>query len=217
MKKSIFIALIVGIAGIATAQPFTDIDSAQYEGKTKFRKMAAAVDANFSLLEGTPGAKNGATVTADDQVGAVHKTVLTLADTPVVVDGTSGAGFGGTKLYDFPSGRVLVLGVIAENITISVDTNGLDAADGGDVSFGTTVAGDGTLTGTDVDLLPSTSIDPINTATDAALAASAQFDGTSTAKDLYINMLIDDADIEAVVTNTVDATVTIHWINLGDY
>ena len=29
----------------------------------------------------------------------------------------------------------------------------------------------------------------------AALAASAQFDGTATAKDMFLNMLIDDADV----------------------
>jgi hypothetical protein len=30
-------------------------------------------------------------------------------------------------------------------------------------------------------------------------------------------MIIDDADIAATVTNTVDAIVTVTWINLGDY
>lgn len=44
----------------------------------------------------------------------------------------------------------------------------------------------------------------------------SRFNGTATAKDIYCNVLLDGGDIDANTTNTVDATVTIHWVNLGD-
>jgi hypothetical protein len=76
-----------------------------------------------------------------------------------------------------------------------------------------------TLTGTEADFLQSTSVDPIVTSTDAALTATptAQLDGTSTAAKMYYNLVVDDGDISAVVTNTVSGTFTFWWINLGDY
>jgi len=168
----------------------------------------------------TVGAVNGATVTTSDTSGFINKTVLTLADTPVVVteEGAGTNAVGGVKIYDFPEGRILVLGVIVDSVIIGIDTNAIDVADGGDWSFGTAVPGvDGTLDGTAVDLCPATSADPIISTNSSALVASAQFDGTTTAKDMYFNMLIDDADVSATHTNTIDATVTINWVNLGNY
>ena len=125
---------------------------------------------------------------------------------------------GGVKIYDFTAGRILVLGVTVDSIAITIDTNAIDAADGGDWAFGTAVPGaDGVLDGTAVDFCPATSVDAITNVVSAALAASAQFDGTTTAKDLYFNMLIDDADVSATHTNLINGTATIQWINLGDY
>jgi len=186
------------------------LSRAEIRQPVKFRAI-------WNEAAGTAGARNGATVTSSEKSGFINKTVLSLDDVVVEVVGATGVGFGGTKVYDFPAGRVLVLGVTVDSLIVSVDTNSLDIADGGDWSFGTTVPDDATITGTDVDLCPSTSADPINGTNSAALAASAQFDGTTTAKDININMLIDDADIATTATNTVDATVTINWINLGDY
>lgn len=192
--------------------------------------VAAGGTLNAPNITGIPtttvgiGAKNGATVTAvENGDGVVHKTTLTLASTPVTVANTTGASFGGVKLYDFPEGRLLVLGVTA---SLGFVWTGEDIAqDGsGDFSLGTTITADATLDSTDVDLLPSTAMtDPfvlgVGAATASALAASAQFDGTGTAKDLNLNVIIDDADVSDGASDVVLAsgTVTVHWINLGDY
>lgn len=170
------------------------------------------------------GAKNGSTVTALE-VGnsTVHKTVLTLASTPVTVANTTGASFGGVKLYDFPEGRLLVLGVTA-SLGFVWTGESIAAAGSGDYSLGTTITANATLDTTKVDLLPSTAMtDPavlgVAAATSGALAASAQFDGTGTAKDLNLNIIIDDADVADGDSDTVLAsgTITVHWILLGDY
>lgn len=169
------------------------------------------------------GAKNGATVTVVEKgEGTIHQSILTLASTPVTVANTTGASFGGVKLYDFPEGRILILGVTANLSFVWTDED--IAADGsGDFSLGTTITADATLDGTDVDLLPSSAmLDPfvlgVGTGV-GALAASAQFDGTATAVDANLNIIIDDADVSDAASDIVlvSGTVTMTWINLGDY
>lgn len=170
---------------------------------------------------GTAGA---GTTAVESGNGVLQRTVLTMSDVSVTVANTTGVSFGGTKIYDFPAGRILVLGVTAANISFDLTDAGnvtpITGTMGGDISIGTTVASDGTLTNADVDLLPSTSIDPISGGVaGAALAASAQFDGTGTAKDAFFNILIDDADVADTASDVllVNGTVTITWINCGDY
>ena len=225
MKKinMILVASLMGLGAVVTAATFTDINSPQYYGKINIPKAYSALDANFAAMESVDGVAVGATVSASEPFGIVNKTVLTMADTPVSVIYTGGDtnAIGSTKIYDFPEGRILVLGVIVDSFAItSFPTNTMDDADGGDFAFGTAVPGaDGLLDGTAVDFIPSTSIDPITNVVSSALAASAQFDGTTTAKDLYINLSIDNADLADAGTNavTAEATMTIHWVNLGDY
>lgn len=186
-----------------------------------------ATGAELNLLDGAVdgvGAKAGALNTATEALGHVQKTTLTLAAQPVTITFEVGddSGHGALKLYDFPAGRILVLGVVADlSVNVHASANIADTGSG-DLALGTTGTADGTLNSTDVDLLPSTAItDPmvagVGTAK-GALAASAQFDGTTTAKDLYLNLAFDAGDVttadgEALVSGTIVVT----WINLGDY
>lgn len=176
-----------------------------------------------ALERGTDGAASVGTVSAAETgVFNFHNTVLTLSSTLITVGNTTGVSFGGVKIYDFPEGRILLLG-----LTVSLSAPGLgnagnatpiDGDDNGDFSLGSTVAGDGTLTGADVDMCPSTAY-AMDTAVTSALAASAQFDGTSTAIDMYLNMLIDDADVGDGASDILElsGTVNFSWINLGDF
>lgn len=173
-------------------------------------------------LAGTPGV--GVTAVEVPLSSVVHKTVLQLDDVSVTVGNTTGVSFGGTKVYDMPAGRILVLGATLAAVTLDLTDAGnatpIDAADGGDIAFGTTAPDDGTLTGTDVNIIPSTSIDPLSGGlTGVALAASAQIDGTTTAVDVYLNLLIDDADVGDGASDVllVSGTLTLVWVNLGDY
>jgi len=209
MRHALIALIALAFIGHAFGQ---DLTQRQIRDPRKFGAV-------WNAAAGSVGAVNGATVSASDTSGFINKTVLTLDDTPIVIaEGGSGTnGYGGTKIYDFPEGRILVMGVTVDSFTTTVDARVLDNADGGDFAFGTAVGSAGSLSGAMVDLCPSTSIDPLTNVVSVALSASAQFDGTSTAKDVYVNMTVDDADIASAATNTVDATVTINWINLGDY
>jgi hypothetical protein len=158
------------------------------------------------------------------QVGPLIQTVLTLDNVAqTVVNGTE---YQGTKIYDFPEGRIAVLGVTAtlQQKTTSAIASTLNSGVTGAISLGSATASNVSLTGTMVDFLPSTAfassttINVAGTAVSSALAAAAQFNGTATPIDLYLNTAYaTTTDVDADATQTISGTVTITWLLLGDY
>lgn len=158
------------------------------------------------------------------QLGPFCVTTLTLDNVAqTVVNGTE---YQGTKIYDFPEGRLLVLGVTAslKQKTTSAIASTLNSGVTGAIGLGTATASATTLATTMVDLLPSTAfttsttINVAGAAVGAALAASAHFDGTTTAKDMYLNTAYaTTTDVDADATQTISGTIVITWMNLGDY
>ena len=158
------------------------------------------------------------------QTGALIQTVFTLSNVAQsVVNGTE---YQGTKLYDFPQGRILALGVTAtlQQKTTSALATTLNASSTGAVSLGTATASATTLATTMVDLLPSTAftssatVNVAGTSVSAPLAASAQFDGTTTATAIYLNSAFaTTADVDGNATMTWSGTITVTWMSLGDY
>lgn len=187
---------------------------------------------SIHVIDGSPLAKAGAPTTPatgsivarQAQFGPMCQTTLTLNNVPqAVVDGTE---YQGTKIYDFPEGRILVLGVTAtlQQKTTSALATTLNASSTGAISLGTAAATNVALTGTMVDLLPTTAftssatVNVAGTAVKTALAASAQFDGTTTAKDVFLNTAFaTTTDVDGNATQTISGTVVISWLFLGDY
>lgn len=186
---------------------------------------------SIHVIDGDPLDKAGAAVapatgslvTRHVQFGPMCQTTLTLNNVPqAVVNGTE---YQGTKIYGFPQGRLLILGVTAtlQQKTTSAIASTLNSGTGA-ISLGTVTASNVSLTSTMVDLLPSTAftsstvINTAGTAVSAALAASAQFDGTTTAKDVYLNTAYaTTTDVDADATQTISGTIVISWIHLGDF
>lgn len=158
-----------------------------------------------------------------DPSGLIHQTVLTLAALPqAIADANSWMG---TEIYDFPEGRLSILGctaAIAPTTTSAIATT-IKSGVGGVVGLGTVAASKIAIDTTSVDLLPSTVtvngtvINVAAAAVKAALAAAAQFDGTTTAKKMFLNSSVAAVDIDGDGTLTWSGTITITWINLGDY
>jgi len=181
---------------------------------------------DVGLVSGAGAEAASGNVGAERCVGGICQTVLTLTAVNVVItDPGAAAAYGGTKIYDLPEGYILALGVVADLTATEASATIADDWDG-DISFGTTAA-DATATLHN----PTTEDDWVLTAattqavssvavcdTASAIAAQVYHDGTATAKDLYINFEIDDADITTGGADaiTVDGTVTLTWINLGD-
>lgn len=159
-----------------------------------------------------------------EQFGALTQLVLTLDNVPqAVVNGTE---YQSSLIYTFPEGRINVLGVTAtlQQKTTSTLASTLNASSTGAISLGTAAASNVSLTGTMVDLLPSTAftssatINVAGTAVSAALAASAQFDGTSAAKAMYLNTAYaTTTDVDGNATQTISGTITLTFVWLGDY
>ncbi len=166
----------------------------------------------------------GTVAVAEYGDGTVHKTVLTLAAFQQAI--TDALAYGSSKLYDFPEGRILVLGATS-SLAFAVTTDRATTInDSASLTWalGSAAASNITLSATMVDLLPKTTkalagaVDAFTTASTAALAASAQFDGTGTAKDAYLNFGFEtNTEIDGNGTLSVSGTITIAWMNLGDY
>jgi len=189
----------------------------QNNGSVQFTDNIASVGAPKQPASGSVSAVH-------EQFGPICKTVLTLNNVAQTV--TNGTEYQSTQIYDFPAGRLLVLGVTAslQQKTTSALASTINASVTGAISLGTAAASNVALTSTMADLLPSTAftssatVNVAGTAVGAALAASAHFDGTSTAKDLYLNTAYaTTTDVDGNGTQTISGTITITWINLGDY
>lgn len=174
---------------------------------------------HFGYGSGAP-AGDGILADEDGIAGAIQKTTLRFVNATITVGNTSGASFGSKKIYDFPKGRILLLGGRAN---LEFDWSGQDiaATGSGDASLGTTATADATLSSTDVDLMASTALTDPFVGGVGALAGNfvnpTNFDGTGTAKDMHLNVIIDDADVADAASDTItlNGTVEFSWINLG--
>jgi hypothetical protein len=188
----------------------------------RFRK-----DVTFNAAAKTTagvGAKNGATVSAVEYGdGNIHKTVLTLTALPLTLRDTETGQ--GVKIYDFPAGRILFLGAtgtVAETTTSAILTT-LNGGKTYNWGVGSTTQANGTLATTEQNILQTTngtSSATINVAGAASggLGVLTPLDGTSSAIDAFFNVgLATGDDIDGDATATFTGTVTITWMNLGDY
>jgi hypothetical protein len=193
--------------------------------KSMLARTPTLTGASVSILEtygaGTVAATGNKVVETNS--GSVHTSVLTLTDVALTLAAAgAGVGFGNVKLYDFPEGYIYVQGVVADLAITSADADLSDTWNG-DIALGTAADADGSLAGTELNLVPKTSTpaatakattgDCVSTATEHAIV-----DGHTTAADLILNLLVDAADIADASSAPValTGTITITWINLGD-
>lgn len=185
--------------------------------------IAAAADAE------SVGTKNGATVTATESAGVVHRTVITCAATPITISDDAGvAQYGGVKVYTLPEGAIATLGaVVSGSLTAGVTGTIIDNWDG-DVSLGTVTATTGaTLVSTEANIMPSVAVsagasDKIGVVSAASVAAALTesgatwLDGTTTAVPVFLNFVIDDSGTHTAGTAAFTGTITLTWLHLGD-
>lgn len=176
---------------------------------------------------GPVGQGNAALAPITEQVGVLQKTILALTNVPVsVISITTGNGVGGTKLYTLPKGRVNFLGAHAE-LTLSIaSAQQADFTDGtpeGDVGIGTLAPANADALGTDgtdddFATAAAFTMAAFAGSVDCASEPNGHKDGSSTAVPIFVNMLVDAADIDDGVTTTVlvSGTVTVYWFKIGD-
>ena len=157
----------------------------------------------------------------------MRKVTITLTNAEVVLaDNAAVTAYGSLKILDLPAGYILFHGAVAD-LDLTKSSAGVNADWDGDIALGTVAADNGAtpLAGTEQDLIP-------NTATPQAVAGVTTgdmqstateigdlFDGHTTAVDVYLNVLVDDADHDVTGTPCniiVNGTITITYTNLGD-
>lgn len=157
-------------------------------------------------------------------IGAVRQTVLNFDKFAVTTGNTTGASFGSAKIYSFPQGVINFLGCVAYFPEISWVGSSIADAGSGDYSIGTTATADATLSGTEVNILPSTAmLDPFvggvgRSNARSHLTAATIIDGSTTALDAYLNVIIDDDDVSNGAADDdvlFTGQVIITWANLG--
>jgi hypothetical protein len=172
------------------------------------------------------GAKNGSTVTVQEfGDGILNRTQLTFAATPITMRDTEQGG--GVKIYDFPAGRILIMGATGSITVTTTSTlaSTLNASVTCNWGIGSVTQANATLATTEQNFLnvtAFTSSATINVASAASngsgIAVLTSLDGTSTAIDAYLNLAVAGAtDIDGDATVTVTGTANLFWINLGDY
>lgn len=188
------------------------------------RKRAGVVGGAADL--GTP---NGTGVSLREESvlgGEVRQVILDFVNTPVVLaDEAAVVAYGSLKVYDFPEGALLFLGAVADfNLTKS--SAGVNDDWDGDFGVGSVAAdNNATLSATEQDYIPTTptpqavsgatTADGVSTSTES----SKVLDGTTTPLDVYLNILVDDADHDVTTTPCniiVNGTLKITYIMLGD-
>lgn len=157
--------------------------------------------------------------------GRMRTTEFTFTDVELALtDEPSTVAYGGLKIYDFPQGYIYFQSGCMD-LALTKDSAGVDDDWNGDIGVGTATAGnDGTLSSTEQNVIPTTATptassgvttgDCVSTATEHAIV-----DGTSTALDLYVNILVDDADHDVTTTPCnliLNGTLVVVWLSMGD-
>lgn len=137
-----------------------------------------------------------------------------------VVDGAP--GYGSAEAFRLPEGNVLIHGAIGY-ITLTTSDADITATFDGDISIGTGSTSDGTLSGSEVNLVASTSLGAATAkvSPNVRLVTSTSTTGVihdNTAADVifYFNLLIDDAAISGAANFTANGYVEVLYTVLGD-
>lgn len=162
-------------------------------------------------------------VVSDSGAGAFHQTKFVVTNLPVALADT-GQG-GGVELFDFPVGRIQIMGASGSlaMTTTSTIASTLNAGVNCGYGVGSVVQANGTLATTEQNFLNVATIvssTVINVAAAVAkavgVAVAASLDGTASAIKAYLNIGVPTGtDIDGNATVTVSGTITLTWANLG--
>jgi hypothetical protein len=168
------------------------------------------------------GLVTGLSVAEYGQLDVVRKTVFTFTNYPLAyvrtsasISANSGSNNPG-RVYTFPEGVIQVVGAVANLVA----TTPFATSAGFIMSVGTVqAAADATLTSTEANIIASTATAVASsTGTFVGTPIStyiSPLNGSSTAINLYVNAATAD-DTTSSGNITLNGTVTITWIPLGD-
>ena len=136
---------------------------------------------------------------------------------------TNGApGYGTVVVGGLPQGNILFMGAVAYLQFTTADAD-VTATFDGDYSLGTGPTADGSLSGSEVDIIPSTAlgaatakVSPNVRGVSAVATSGTIFDNTDGTLEVNLNLLIDDAAISGNADFTVEGAVYLSYKVMGD-
>ena len=154
---------------------------------------------------------------------ALVRTRYSLDALALSIDGATGVGWGTAVIGGLPEGNLYIAAAVAY-VQITEADAGITATFDGDFGIGTTPATDATITGADVDIIPSTalgaataSVSPVVRGASSGGAMGTILNNTDGSLELNFNILIDDASISADnAVATVNGYVDVLLAVLGD-
>jgi hypothetical protein len=157
------------------------------------------------------------------QLDDIIKQVVRIRSLPINVDGLTGNGWGTVVLSGLPEGNVLFNGCVCY-LTVRTAAAGIIATFTGSYALGTTATTDSTVSGTEINIVPATTlaaatagVSPRTRGSSGATESGVIFNNTTNTLRTTLNLLIDDASISANgQACTVDADVFLSYIMLGD-
>lgn len=153
------------------------------------------------------------------QQAPIRKQLIRVTAKAISVAGTTGVGWGTAVIGDLPEGNILFLGAISYLRFTTADAD-VQATFDGDYSIGTAPTGDATLSGSEIDIIPSSALGAatagVSPSARGANATQVMFDNTDGSLEVNLNLLIDDANINGTGDFTVDGFVEIAYIAMGD-
>lgn len=225
MRKTNIINLAIGFLFIGGLLAFAGYTTGVYQDQGGDRLVVTSSGSieNYQGAGAIGTSTTGFTV-ADFGDTAVHKTVFTLDEFELFInDSGANGGHGSLKLYDAPAG---ILKIIGSSLDVDVECNSTGLTDTATYDFGVGT----TATATDNAALATTEQNIIakiegdldgtgtnNAALGSSFATALDLDGHTTAADFYFNVAIEADDASADDTCTASGTITIVWINFGDY
>ncbi len=171
------------------------------------------------MAKGLPRSKNRGSKQLDD----ILKQTLRIRGQAITVDGLTGIGFGSSTLGGLPEGNILFFGAVAY-VTIRTAAGGIIATFTGAYSLGTTATADSTLSATEINLVPQTTlaaatagVSPRTRGTSGATESGVILNNTTNTLRVFLNLLIDDASISAnAQACTIDADVVLSYTMMLD-
>jgi hypothetical protein len=172
------------------------------------------------LLDQPDVTVSGTGVSATQATTAIQTIPLTLTNVSVTTTDAAANGAHGTqKLVTFPQGNILILGAVVDLSIARVGT-ALTATSAVVASLGSVAVAntDATLTSTEANVIASTAATLSSGAGnfEAANTGVVLLNGTSTASEIYLNFATPDAGSTGNDALTVNGTIVISYINLGD-
>lgn len=217
----------IDMSELAALNNISATEAGYLDGATPGTAAAGKVvvsDSSYATAVGAINAATGLSCTVQ-KIGPLVQLNFTLTAVSITVTDAAGSGSSGSlKIFDFVQAGIVPLGCRQDYTAFAEGASLTGGA--GDAAFvmglGSVAAdaGDGALTGTEVDFGAATSTITLSggtgTGTKHSGASTTAIDGTGTAVDLYLNWSGTAATIDATSTISVTGTITVLCALLGD-